>query len=288
MTKITAQLVNELRKRTGAGLMDCKRALEEFEGDLEKAAEHLRIKGIAAADKKAGRATKEGKVKGKVSPDGSKAALVMLACETDFVSRNEQFVELADKVVDYLLENGEVDSENLPAELVELIKEHIAKFGENIVFAGSAYYEKSGDQSLFTVYEHLGGRIGVLLEAVLSDPSKADDPAVAQALKDLAMQIAAAMPKEPVAVSRDDLPEELVEKEKEVLRAQAEETGKPPEIVEKIVMGRLNKFFSEVVLLEQPYIREDKKKVGKFLEEVENKTGVKITPLRFARLEVGS
>ncbi len=288
MTKITAQLVNELRKRTGAGLMDCKRALEEFEGDLDKAAEHLRIKGIAAADKKAGRATKEGKVKGKVSPDGGKAALVMLACETDFVSRNEQFGELVEKVVDYLLEHGEVEGEDLPTELEELIKEHIAKFGENIVFAGSAYYERSGEDSVFTVYEHLGGRIGVLLEAKLSDPGKADDPTVTQALKDLAMQIAAAMPREPLAVTREDLPGELVEREKEVLRAQAEETGKPPEIVEKIVMGRLNKFFSEVVLLEQPYIREDKKKVGKFLDEVEKQTGVKVTPIRFARLEVGS
>jgi len=284
---VSMEDVKKLREMTGAGMLDCKKALEEAGGNIEKAKEILRVKGLAKAEKKAGRETKEGIVYVIVSEDRKKGAMIELNCETDFVARNEEFQKLAQKVTQHIPEKeenrdksgegSEILSQGLydePSKSVEiLIKEVIAKIGENIKL--SRYCRYDTDDYLHS-YVHGGGRIGVLVDF---EASQLNDQVI-RLVQDIAMQIAAMRPE---YVRVEDIPEEVLERERRILREQALQGGKPEHIVDKIVEGKLKKFYQEKVLLEQPFIKDDKKKVGDIVKE----SGLDVDIKRFCRFELG-
>ncbi len=279
--------VKKLREMTGAGMLDCKKALEEAGGDIEKAKEILRVKGLAKAEKKAGRETKEGLIYVVLSEDRKKGAMIELNCETDFVARNEEFRKLAERIARHVLEKEEIgDSEgegekilsqelyDEPGKTVELlIKEAIAKIGENIKLSRYCRYV-TGDY--LHSYVHGGGRIGVIVDFKAPELNEQ----VLRVVQDVAMQIAAMRPEYTRA---EDIPQEVLERERRILREQALSEGKPEHIVDKIVEGKLKKFYQEKVLLQQPFIKDDKKTVGDFIKE--SGTGVEIK--RFCRFELG-
>lgn len=253
---ITAAQVKELRERTGAGMMECKKALVESNGDIEKALEEMRKSGAAKADKKAGRVAAEGVVLVKVSADNKTAAIVEINCETDFVAKDENFKTFADAVVSTALANNIADVDGLlaasagDASIDEKRRDLISKIGENIQIRRVDIVSSEGSLG---AYVH-GGRIGVVVNL------NADNAVLA---KDVAMHIAAS---NPIVVSRDDVPEDIINKEKEIFSAQAEQSGKPAEIIEKMVTGRINKFLDEVSLLGQPFVKDPNTKVGQLLK----------------------
>jgi len=278
--------VKRLREMTGAGMLDCKKALEEAGGDLEKAKEILRIRGLAKAEKKAGRETKEGIVKVRITEDRKRGAIIELNCETDFVARNEEFHKLADRILDHILtaeenanragEGADILPQRIEPEgksVEELVKEAIARIGENIRLTRYCRYDTA---DYLHSYTHGGGRIGVLLE--FSAPSC--DERSLRVVQDVAMQIAAMRPE---FVSVESIPPEVLERERRILREQVRQEGKPEHILEKIVEGKLKKFYQEKVLLEQPFIKDDRKTVAQILRE--SGTGVEIK--RFCRFELG-
>ncbi len=273
---VTAAMVKELRERTGAGMMDCKKALEETGGDLEKAVEYLREKGLAAAAKKAGRIAAEGLVAAKVEPGNKRAALVEVNCETDFVAKTEEFGTFVNTVADAVLQNSPATVDDLLQVTVdgksvgELVTEKIAKIGENISVRRFALFETT--EGIIESYIHGAGRIGVLVEA------SGNAGNILEVAKDIAMQVAASRPE---YVTRDQVPAETVEKEREILKVQAINEGKPENIAEKMVAGRLEKFFKEICLVEQPFIRDPDINVQKMLDQNQVKV------LRFVRYEMG-
>ena len=250
---ITAAMVKELRERTGAGMMDCKKALAETDGDMKAAIDYLREKGIAKAEKKAGRIAAEGAVTAYLSADAKAGAIVEINCETDFAAGNEQFRALSAKIAKHIAETNPVDLDALNAstldgkEVAALITEATATIGEKISLRRFARYEGAGRVA---TYIHMGGKIGVLVELSGGDE---------QLGKDIAMQIAAAAP---IAVDRSGVTADDIEHEKEVLRKQALEEGKPEKIVEKMVEGRINKFYEEVCLLEQKFVKDSEQIVS--------------------------
>ncbi|BCX80947.1 elongation factor Ts [Methylomarinovum caldicuralii] len=274
MSNITAAMVKALRERTGAGMMECKKALVETGGDIEAAIEHMRKAGLAKADKKAGRTAAEGKIAIKVSDDGKRAVILEVNSETDFVAKNEDFLKFVDKVAQRALETGVETVEQLletPIEeggptVEEARRELVAKLGENIAIRRLMKFETEAGK--LACYLH-GNRIGVVVEMEGGD----DDLA-----KDIAMHIAAS---KPVCVEEKDVPAETLEKEKEIFTAQAEASGKPANIVEKMVEGRLRKFLKEVTLLGQPFVKDPDLSVGQLLDQ----KGARV--VRFVRFEVG-
>ncbi len=268
---ITASMVKELRERTGAGMMECKKALVESDGDIDAAIEFLRKSGQAKADKKAGRTAAEGRVVIKTSDDGKVAAMVEINCETDFVANDDNFTRFADAVAQRVLERRPANLEELLAapldggSVEEVRRDLVAKIGENITVRRFELLEISGQLGQ---YLH-GNRIGVLVDLQGGSPELA---------KDIAMHIAAS---KPVCVSAEEVDPALIEKEREIFRAQAEESGKPAEIIEKMVTGRINKFLKEITLLGQPFVKNPDETVEKLLQR-ENASVV-----RFVRLEVG-
>ena len=264
-------MVKELRERTGAGMMECKKALVETDGDIETAVENLRKSGLAKADKKAGRVAAEGKIMMAASQDGANAVMVEVNCETDFVAKDENFNAFANAVAENALsmEGDDVAAlmeTDIEGATVEQARQAlVAKIGENIQVRRIVRIHADGNLGQ---YVH-GGRIGVMVDLSGGD---------AELAKDLAMHIAALNPE---YVSADDVPADVVEKEKGILVAQAAESGKPPEIIEKMVSGRLNKHLSEITLLGQPFVKDSDIKVGKLLEG----QGAKV--LGFHRLAVG-
>ncbi|BBD08627.1 translation elongation factor Ts [Desulfovibrio ferrophilus] len=267
---ITAAMVKDLREKTGVGMMDCKKALVESGGDEEKAIAFLREKGLAKAAKKAGRATSEGVVGTYISADGKTATLVELMCETDFVAKGEDFqgfaANLAEQIAGLDVTTGV--AADLPAEMVD-VSGLIGKLGENM---GVGRFAKVAADGVVGVYIHSNMKIGVLVAL-----DGTDDAAIG---KDIAMQVAAV---NPLCVSSDEVPQDLLEKEKEIYRNQGLEEGKPAEIVEKIMIGRVNKYYKEVCLLEQPFIKDDKKSIKQYLKEAAG--GAKV--LSFTRLALG-
>jgi len=273
--QISAAMVKELRERTGAGMMECKKALVETGGDIEAAIELMRKSGMAKADKRAGRIAAEGVVVVEPSADGRKVALVEVNCETDFVAKGDEFQAFAKAVADSVLRNAPADLEALmQASLpgygdasVELQRrELVAKIGENMNVRRFAVVETQG--GTLGTYRH-GTRIGVAVDM------KGGDAATA---KDIAMHVAASRP---LCVAEAEIPTELLAKEKEIYAAQAAESGKPADIAEKMAVGRLKKFVKEVTLLGQPFVKNPDLSVAQYLAE--NKAEV----LRFERLEVG-
>ena len=282
---ITAQSVKELRERTGAGMMNCKKALTETDGDLEKAVELLREKGLAAAAKKAGRVAAEGLVKTYITEDKKKAAIVEVNCETDFVAANEQFIAFVDKIAEFVVDT----TANTVEELVnvkfdgdktvqESLTELIATLGENMTVR--RFKKFSVDKGELQTYIHGGGRIGVVVELACENAS----PVLAEVAKELCMQVAAA---NPLFLNKDSVDQEAVEKEKEIYRVQALNEGKPENIVDKMVMGRVQKYYKEVCLLEQPWVKDGDKTITKFVEEKSKEAGSPISVTKFTRFERG-
>lgn len=268
---ITAALVKQLRERTGSGMMECKKALVEADGDIDVAIENMRKSGLAKADKKAGRVAAEGQIAIAVSDDGSQAAMVEVNSETDFVSKGDDFSQFAQGLAQKVLQESPDDVDALNAtdldgqSVEETRKALVAKLGENIQVRRFVRMASSG---VVGSYRH-GERIGVLVELEGGDADLA---------RDLAMHIAASRPE---CVSEDDVDPTLVEKEREIFRAQAAESGKPPEIVEKMIEGRIRKFLGEITLVGQPFVKDPDQTVGKLLEA----KGAKVN--QFARMEVG-
>ena len=289
---ITASMVKELREQTGAGMMDCKKALTETDGDFEKAIEFLREKGLATAQKKAGRIAAEGIVSTTIKDGDKVAAIVEVNAETDFVAKNEVFRTYVKEVVEQAADTEAADIEAFKAEpwaldtsvtVAEKLAAMIAKIGENM---NIRRFEKIvSDDGVVVSYIHAGGKIGVLVEAKTDNNSDA----VKEALKNVAMQIAALNPK---YVSTEEVPEDYKEHEKEILMAQAKNdpknANKPENIIEKMIAGRLNKELKEVCLLEQEYVKaENKETVAKYLEAVSKEVGSEVTLKRFIRFETG-
>ncbi len=278
---VTAKMVKELRERTGAGMMDCKKALTQTDGDMEKAVEFLREKGLAAAAKKAGRVAAEGLVTTYLSEDNKTAVALEVNCETDFVAVNGSFIEFTNSIakqiatsdvkdVEALLEAKYILDENVTVK--EALTALIAKIGENM---NIRRFEKlTIDNGVINGYVHGEGRIGVLVELSCEKESDILMPLA----KDIAMQVAAA---NPLFLDETSVDEEALDKEREIYRAQALNEGKPEKIVEKMVEGRLNKWLSEISLVDQPFVRDSDITVKQYLDN--NKSTIK----SFTRIEVG-
>lgn len=282
---ISAQMVKDLRDKTGAGMMDCKKALDEVGGDLEKAIDWLRQKGIAKAAKKSGRATSEGLVTVAESADGMQVAMASLLCETDFVSRGEQFQALAAQVAQTVLEKNPADAAALEAAVGDQVTQLIASVGENMQLGAFARYCKASDCDLVGRYIHANNKIGVLVFVRCGKAESAGKPEVQELAKNLAMQIAAA---NPLALDAASLDPAVVEREREVYRQKALEEGKPAQIVDKIAEGAVKKFQKEVCLLEQPFIRDDKKSIADVLREAGKAVGDDLTVTAFSRIQLGA
>ena len=282
---ITAQLVKELRDMTAAGMMDCKKALVEVEGDLEKAVDWLRQKGMAKAAKKSGRATSEGLVTVAASADGMHIAMGSLLCETDFVARGEQFQTMATRVTQVILEKAPADAEALDALLGEEVTQLIASVGENMQLGKFARFSKKGANDVVGQYIHANSKIGVLVYLTCGKAESASKPEVQELAKNLAMQVAAASP---LALDASCLDPAAVEREREVYRQKAIEEGKPAQIVDKIADGAVKKFQKEVCLMEQPFIRDDKKVIADVVREAGKAIGDEITVTGFERIQLAA
>lgn len=266
MAAITAALVKELRERTSLGMMECKKALVTAEGDIEKAIEEMRKSGQAKAAKKAGRIAAEGIVAAKVADDGSFGVLVEVNSETDFVARDDNFLGYVQSVVDAAFDRKEANVATLMAgELEEARLALMQKIGENISVRRIAMV----DGGVVGSYVHGNKRIAVLTQL---------EGGHVELSRDIAMHVAAVNPQ---VVSKDDMPAELVEKEKEIFKAQAEQSGKPPAIIEKMIVGRINKFLAENSLVEQPFVKDPDTKVGALAKKAD------ATVTSFVRFEVG-
>ncbi len=276
---ITAAAVKELRDKTGAGMMDCKKALVETDGDLEEAVKFLRTKGLAAASKKAHRAASDGAVV--IVGDGEKMAILELNCETDFVAKNEKFQEFARNLAEQALSSNVANMDELKAQayvgdpehtVEEAISQLVATIGENVVLSKLEIVE-AGNGNKLSAYIHGGGKIGVIVEGTGS--------ATDEALHDVALHIAASQPR---FVNRGEVTDELLANEKEIALKQAMEAGKPESIAEKIVTGKMEKFFEQEVLLEQPFAKDTDKSVAQYLNE---SGGDDATVVRFAAFRLG-
>lgn len=291
MADITAGMVKDLREMTGAGMMDCKKALAASEGDMDKAVEFLREKGLAAADKKAGRIAAEGLCGINISEDGKVASIVEVNSETDFVAKNDTFKAFVDAVAAQAAKTDATDIDAFLAEpweadksktVKEELSSQIAVIGENM---NIRRFEKIVSENGFVEsYLHGGGRIGILVEietSVYNDQTR-------ECAKNIAMQITAMSPK---YVTRNEVPQEYIEHEKEILKAQAmndpANAKKPENIVEKMLEGRLNKQLKEICLVDQIYVKDSDLTVGQYLEKTAKEVGASISVKRFVRFETG-
>lgn len=308
MAEISAQLVKQLRDMTGAGMMECKKALQKADGDLQRAVEILRESGIAGATKKASRSTKQGIIASHIAEDGKLGVLVEVNCESDFVARTEDFQTLVSDIAKHIVSTKpkhvriedvtEAERANFKEHealyeqkfggdqsgtIGDLVKSKIAKLGENINVSRFSLYEVSGS-GVVGSYIHTGGQIGVLLEVQTSAASVGSQEEFKTLIRDLAMQVAAASPQ---YVSKDKVPADVLEKERGIQRARALGEGKPEKMVDKIAEGRMSKFYEEVCLLEQPFIRENTISVTDLIKTAASKLGGTIGVTRFIRFKVG-
>ena len=266
--------VMTLRDKTGAGLIDCKRALIESNGNMDEAVSILRKKGVATAAKKSGRSASEGIIAQSISSDRSRGILVEVNCETDFVAKNDDFVVFARSVAGDLLENPDADLE-------EKRTEQVAKIGENIQISRSESLSPESN-GLVESYVHTGGKVAVLVSIGSDSADVSSSEQVATLAKDICMHIAATSP---VCVSREEVPADLVQKEKEIAQAQAE--GKPPQAIEKIVTGKLDKYYAGACLLEQPFVKNPDQSIQQFVESVGQEVGSSLKVEKFLRFQVG-
>lgn len=286
--EISANLVKELREKTGAGMMDCKKALAETSGDFDKAIEFLRKKGMASAAKKAGRATKDGTV---FSFSDSKATvLVEINCETDFVAKTEQFKDFVTGVATHIASANPSDLPTLMSQkyfsdssktVEDKLKETIATLGENMVISRFARYPAAAGNSVKS-YIHAGGKVGVLVE--FSVPGKENDAGFQEYARTIAMHVAAAMP---TYLQPSDVPADVVAKEKEIAMAQMNTAGKPEAVIAKISEGKVNKFYEENCLVKQAFVMDPAKSIEKYTAETSKTVGATITIKRFERFVLG-
>ena len=285
MAEISAAAVKELRERTGAGMMDCKKALTEANGDAEKAVTLLRERGLAKAAKREGRASNEGVVAIVVA--GEAGAIVEIGCETDFVARTDEFQRFAEQLAAVAVQAGADTAEALGAATLdgESVAQRIAavagKLGENVVCKRVARLTVPG--GLVGGYVHAGGKLGVLV-ALRTTARGAAAEAVA---KELSMHVAAADPS-PVALERSDVPADLLARERELFAKQAAQTGKPEKVIEKIVEGRINKFYAEICLLEQPFVMNADQSIEQMLAQKGKELGADVAVTGFVRFRLGT
>ncbi len=283
---ISASDVKDLREKTGAGMMDCKNALVQADGDMEEAIKILREKGLASAAKKAGRIAAEGIVDSLI--DGNLGVVVEVNCETDFVAKTPAFKSFVQEVaaqiksgspatVDELLEQKNAQGNTIS----NMLNEKIGEIGEKISVRRFSRFQ--AEQGVVESYIHMGGKIGVLVEAECSE-SAAGSPVLKAFMKDVAMQIAAS---NPLYVLPSEVPESVITEEKEILRAQALGEGKPAQIVDKMVEGRIQKYYKEVCLMEQPFVKDQDKAVKGILKEKVAEIGSPVSIKRFVRYEMG-
>ncbi|MDR2605495.1 MAG: translation elongation factor Ts [Desulfovibrio sp.] len=283
MAEISAALVKELRERTGAGMMDCKKALQESGGSLEEAVDFLRRKGLSKAAKKAGRVTSEGVIGVKSAPDRSAAALVEVLCETDFVARGEHFKAFAAAAADKVFANRPADADALAALTGDDLHGLIATLGENMSVGRFVFYE-AAQPGIVESYVHSNGKIGVLVEVGTGTAAARDSAELLELAHNLAMQAAATGA---VALDKAGLDPALLERERAIYRQKTLDEGKPDNIVEKIVEGGIQKFCKEVCLLEQAYIRDDKVTVKSLVDACAATLKDTVTVRRFTRLRLG-
>ena len=278
---MSIELITKLREMTGAGIKDCNNALKEANNNIEEAVKILREKGIASAVKRADRSAKQGVVVAKISDDKKQGVLVELNCETDFVARTDKFKALAESLADFVAKASSCDNIieqkfDETRTVQDVIKEAIGTIGENIVLKRTAKFITSGEVAS---YIHMNNSLGVLVNfEAPADVIASDD--FKNLEKEIAMQIAAVSPS---YITRDQVPAEEVEKEKEIYVKQLQEEGKPANIIDKIVIGKLNKFYSQICLMEQPYMREEKETIKNVIAKVNKDIVVK----QFARFKIG-
>lgn len=279
---ITAAEVNELRKKTGAGMMDCKKALTEANGDFEKAIEILRKKGASVAAKRAEKTANEGMVVTKVSDDNKKATMVEVNCETDFVAKSEDFIKLANMVSDKTFETESNDSKNLletNSDLNNLLVDVMGKVGEKIEV--SRVTTQKADNGLIVDYVHMGSKLGVLVK--FENVAGGQDELIGIG-KDIAMQVAAM---HPICVYREEVPSDTIEKEIDIYKELARKEGKPENILDKIAQGKLNKFYQENCLSEQLFIKDNSKSINDLIGEFNKKYGTQAKISLFKRFHLG-
>ncbi len=308
MAEISAQLVKQLRERTGAGMMECKKALQETNGNVPEAEVVLRKRGIAGASKKESRTTKQGLISSFIKDDGKLGVLVEVNCESDFVARTEDFQSLASDIAAHIAETRpkvvrveevtEAERTNFKKHealyeqkftkdqhgtVAEFVKAKIAKLGENINISRFVLYQVNGN-GVIGQYVHAGAQIGVLIEVDTKSPDSSTKEELKTLVRDMAMQVAAANPQ---FVSKEDVPASMLETERGIQRERALNEGKPEKMVEKIAEGRMSKFYEEVCLLEQPFIRENSISVNELIRTAASKLGETIKVARFVRYKVG-
>jgi elongation factor Ts len=292
MAEISAKLVQELRQKTGAGMMDCKKALNENDGDIEASITWLRQKGIAKADKGSSRIAAEGLVDTYIQPDGQVGVLIEVNCQTDFVARNEAFKTLVKNLAQQAATVHSVESllaqpyiENSSVTVDEFIKETIATLGENIQVRRFVNFSLANTAGIADSYIHTGGRVGVLVEVTVQSASAAANEEFQGLAKNAAMQVAACPNVEYVSI--DKIPAEVVTKEKNIEMGKDDLGNKPENIKEKIVQGRIDKRLKEMTLLDQPYIRDQSISVEDLVKQVQSKIGEEIQVSRFVRYVLG-
>ena len=291
MANITSQMVKELREMTQAGMMDCKKALVEANGDMDKAVEWLREKGLAAAAKKAGRIAAEGGVASYITDDSKIGVVVEVNCETDFVAKTDNFINFSKNVAKHIAMANPADVDALMAQkfvddetktITDLVSDATVSIGEKISIRRFARYET--DKGAVESYIHMGGKIGVLLLVENDNAETLNNETFKTFYHDVALQIAAA---KPTYVKKEEVPAENLAKEREILRAQALNEGKPEKIVDKMVDGRIQKYYKEVCLIEQPFVKDGDKSINQLTAEVAKEIGANISIVSFVRFERG-
>jgi elongation factor Ts len=281
---VTLDMVKNLREQTGAGMADCKKALDEASGDMNGAVEYLRKRGAASAAKRSDRSTNEGLIIAKTSADGKQSVLVEINCETDFVARNEEFIAFADTIADTILKHNPATEEALLStdiggkKLGDLMNEMLAKFSERIILKRYELFQATGTGGIIE-YIHTGNKLGVLLEitAPVTDSIRSH-------VRDIAMQVAAMSPQ---FVRRDEVDQATLDREKVIYTDQALQQGKKPEMAEKIAQGRVEKFYQEFCLLEQTFVKDSGKTVTDVLKDLSNTAGATVDVVRFRRYFLG-
>jgi elongation factor Ts len=288
MTEISASMVMKLRKMSGQGMMDCKKALEESDGDVEKAIDILRKKGLATLAKRAERETSEGVVVSKRRKDGKVAAMATLCCETDFVARSADFVAAAETLADYALAcPADEGVENVLGTSVggkkfsDILAEIASKTGEKIQVEDYAKYKLDG-AGLISIYIHFNSKVGTMVQIETSDEQVATAESLKQTAADIAMHITAT---KPLALDKDGVSAETIEREKAIFAEQIK--NKPANIIDKIIEGKMKKFFAENCLVEQQFVKDDSKTVTQVLDEAAKGAGGKAKIKRFVRFEIG-
>lgn len=286
MAEITASMVKDLREKSGAGMMDCKKALTESGGDFDKAMALLRERGEAIAVKRGGRVAKEGLIAAAISSDRKQGAIVELNCESDFVARNDDFKALAEKIAQHAVsvpEGTGLAATQLEGEAVaDVVKGAIGKIGENIVLSRSAKLDSK--DGIIVSYIHPPGKIGVLVEFATNGADLAGNADFQQAARGIAMHVAAA---NPACLNREQVDPAALEAEKDIFRKQALNEGKPEAIIDKIMQGRIGKYYGEVCLLEQAYVQDPEKKVETVVKETGKAHSAEVSLTRFIRFQLG-